>query len=93
MSTESARPGHDLILYTRPWCLYCSYVRRAIAKLGLDVEERDIRADPGHRHDLVAATGRQTVPVLRIRGEGGEGGDSWMPESRDIVRYLQDRFG
>jgi glutathione S-transferase len=41
---------------------------------------------------LVAERGRRTVPVLRIRGEGG-GADRWMPESADIVAYLAERFG
>jgi glutaredoxin 2 len=29
------------------------------------------------------------VPVLRIQKAGG---DEWMPESADIVRYLEKRF-
>ena len=65
-------------------------VRGAITKLGLDVELRDIRMDPRHRADLVAARGRTTVPVLRIETAAG---DEWMPESRDIVRYLQTLAG
>ena len=37
-------------------------------------------------NDLIAATGRKTVPVLKI----GDGPDArWMPESRDIIRKDQ----
>jgi DNA segregation ATPase FtsK/SpoIIIE-like protein len=46
---------------------------------------------PEHLRDLVEARGVKTVPVLRIRHP--EGRDEWMPESADIVRYLDGRFG
>ncbi len=56
-----------------------------------DSEElRDIFQDSQHRDDLVKARGRATVPVLRIESPDGE--DRWMPESRDIVRYLQETY-
>jgi glutaredoxin 2 len=38
----------------------------------------------------VEATGRRTVPVLRI--EHDDGRVEWMPESADIVDYLRERF-
>ncbi len=77
-----------LRLYHFDSCPYCARVRRAVKDLGLDVELVNIHRDPAARTELVAATGRQTVPVLRI-----EDGDVWMPESGDILRYLYERFG
>ena len=62
-------------------------VRTGIDHLGVDVELRDIFENPQHRDDLIAARGRATVPVLRITSPNGE--ERWMPESRDIVRYLE----
>ena len=62
-------------------------VRAGIERLGVNVELRNIFEDPQHRDDLVAARGRATVPVLRITSPNGE--ERWMPESRDIVRYLE----
>ena len=64
---------------------------RTIDSLGLEIELRNTLAEPEHRRDLVEAVGRGTVPVLRIERE--EGGVQWLPESADIVRYLEDRFG
>ena len=55
----------------------------------MEVELRNIHRDPKHLADLVAARGRETVPVLRITSGAG---DEWMGESRDIVRYLEGRF-
>ena len=54
-------------------------------------ELRDIHADPQRLRELVDATGRQTVPCLRISGEAGE--SRWVHESSDIIAYLRERFG
>ena len=56
-------------------------------RLGLDVELREIFDEPHYREQLVEARGRATVPVLRITSPDGE--ERWMPESRDIVHYLE----
>ena len=80
----------DLSLYYYDGCFFCARVRQALDELGVRVELRNIIDDPQHLHALVEARGRRTVPVLRIRKDGG---DEWMPESADIVRYLKQRFG
>ena len=64
-------------------------VRRAIAELELEIPLRDILQDPQNLNDLVDATGRRTVPCLRIE-EGNE--ERWLHESRDIIAYLTERF-
>ena len=89
-ASESATEDH-LALYYIDGCPYCNLVRSAIADLGIDVELRNVFTDEQHRSDLVNERGRATVPVLRITSPGGE--DRWMPESRDIVRYLNKTYG
>jgi glutaredoxin len=85
-------PEEDkLALYHFNGCPYCSIVRSAIDRFGVDVELRDIFQDAQYRDDLVNVRGRATVPVLRITSSDGE--DRWMPESRDIVSYLQETYG
>jgi glutathione S-transferase len=66
-------------------------VRAAIGRLGLAVELRDVHADPARMRELVDATGRTTVPCLRI--EDAPGRVRWMHESADIVRFLETRVG
>jgi glutathione S-transferase len=84
---ESASvPG--LSLYHFEGCPYCGRVRAALGRLGLALELRDIHKESRYRDELVAATGRQTVPCLRIE-EGGK--TRWMHESLDIIRYLEER--
>ncbi len=90
MRSESAT-SDKLALYHFGSCPFCRMVRSAIDELGIDVELRDIMESAEHRDALIAVRGRATVPVLRITSPDGT--DRWMPESRDIVRYLQDTYG
>ena len=79
----------NLVLYHFDSCPYCRRVRDAMQRLKLDIPMRDIRETAAYRDELVAATGRGTVPVLRI--ESPDGQVQWMPESLDIVAYLEER--
>jgi glutaredoxin 2 len=76
-----------LSLYHYEGCPFCTLVRDAMGRLGRDIELRDILVDGERREELIAATGRQMVPCLRI--EDGLGEVRWMHESRDIIRYLE----
>ncbi len=79
-----------LALYRYASCPFCMMVERMVRELQLDVELRDILMDESALRELVDATGRRTVPVLKI----GEGDDArWMPESRDIMRWLRAEYG
>ncbi len=79
-----------LALYQYNSCPYCARVRSAFEELGLEIELRDTIAERERALEVVRATGRSTVPVLRIEEEDGT--VRWMPESRDIVAYLRQRF-
>jgi len=80
----------DLSLYQTGFCPYCRRVRDAIDRLGIDVELRDTAEDSSRRRELLQATGRQTVPCLRIEREDGTA--RWLHESADIIAYLEARF-
>ena len=81
-------PG--LALYQYMSCPYCARVRAAMESLGVEIELRDTRMNPDFSDEVFAATGRPTVPVLRIESE--DGSVEWLPESLDIIAYLQNRF-
>ena len=83
----------NLALYKYDSCGYCARVIRTIEALDMEdeVEMRDVLMDPDNRQDLFDARGRGTVPVLRIEDE--EGNVQWMGESREIVAWLEARFG
>ena len=88
----SETPDEDkLALYHFDSCPFCRMVRDGIERMGIDVELRDIVENTQYRDELVDARARATVPVLRITSPHGE--QRWMPESRDILRYLEKMGG
>lgn len=85
------QPTSGLILYYFPTCPFCIIVLNVFEQMGLDIELRNIFADPQWRQELIQGGGRKTVPCLRIEKDGTD--VTWMYESRDIIRYLHERFG
>jgi len=85
---EEAVSSHSL--YQLPTCPFCVKVRRAMRRLNLPIELRDVRADGRHRQDLISEGGKMKVPCLRIDHEDGH--SEWMYESDEIVAYLNRRF-
>jgi len=85
---QQALAGHAL--YQLPTCPFCVKVRRAMRRLNLPIELRDVRADGRHRQDLINGGGKMKVPCLRIDHEDGH--SEWMYESDEIVAYLKRRF-
>ncbi|MEM6995413.1 MAG: glutaredoxin [Myxococcota bacterium] len=80
----------DLTLYHYASCGFCRRVFFTLRDLGIDIADKDILRDPVARQELMAARGRTTVPVLRIRRDDGP--DQWLPESADIIRFLHDEL-
>lgn len=75
-----------LRLYNMRYCHYCSIVREAAERLELKLDLIDVLTDQGARQKLKHSLGRSTVPVLSVLGDEGE---LLIPESRDIIRYLE----
>jgi glutathione S-transferase len=88
MSGRRRIPG--LSLYHFEGCPWCTRVRTALDRLGIEVELRDVQNEPTRRAELIGATGRATVPCLRIEDANGA---RWMHESADIIRWLEGRYG
>jgi glutaredoxin len=87
---SSAEPRAHYAIYISRFCGACYRVLNAVDELGIDIEIRDVTANPGLRDEIRRATGRRTVPVLRIIEDGQQ---EWMFESREIVKFLNRRFG
>jgi glutaredoxin len=83
--------SENLSLYQTHSCGYCERVRRLLRRIDLDIEIRDLNTSSELRRELVEATGRQTVPCLRI--DNADGTSEWMHESADIIDYLEEHFG
>ena len=79
----------NLILYEIEGCPFCIKVRNKLAELDLEYESRMVpRAHP-ERTEVEEISGQTGVPVLVDEEHGVDG----MPESSDIVRYLEQTYG
>ena len=83
-------PVEGLALYQYESCPFCMRVRMVLDQLGIEVETRDTLHDADRADELISATGRRTVPVLRIEEAGGS--VRWLSESARIISYLGERF-
>jgi glutaredoxin len=81
---------HGLSLYQLFACPFCTKTRRAIHKLNVNVEARDINKKTEYRQQLEEGGGRVKVPCLRIE-ENGE--VRWMYESNQIIHFLEQQVG
>ena len=88
---RSDTPTQDVLsLYVIPTCPFCRLVINTIDRLHVDIEIRDITSNKHHYQELLAARQRGTVPVLHIVSP--DLSVRWMPESRDIVQYLESMY-
>ena len=80
----------NLVLYQFLMCPFCVTVRRTIRRLSLTIETRDALRDINSRAELLEDGGKIQVPCLRITD--AQGNDTWMYESREIIRYLKAEY-
>jgi glutaredoxin len=78
-----------LELYELPGCPYCAKVKRKLDELDLDYQSHEVPADHADRNRVQEVSGQTGVPVLVDTDHGIEG----MPESDDIVDYLERTYG
>jgi len=79
-----------LKLYQYNACPFCVKVRRAMMRMSLSIELRDIRANSEYKKQLEEEGGRLMVPCLRI--ENDDGSYTWVYESSEIINYLSEKF-
>lgn len=80
----------SLALYQFKACPFCVKVRRVLKRHSLKVETRDAKRNPDYREELLNQGGKVKVPCLRIENSTGE--VEWLYDSKQIIRYLQQRF-
>jgi glutaredoxin len=81
----------NLALYQFYACPFCIITRRTMRRLGLNIELRDAQNDPQWQQELIEQGGKRQVPCLRITNEDGK--VEWLYESKDIQRYLEQKYG
>jgi len=79
----------NLILYELEGCPYCAKVKQKLADLDLEYESRMVQSSHDERTEVKEVSGQTGVPVLIDEDHGVDG----MPESDDIVEYLEETYG
>ncbi|MDE2050689.1 MAG: glutaredoxin 3 [Gammaproteobacteria bacterium] len=54
------------VMYATGWCPYCAQARQLLERKGIVLEEIDIEARPEARQEMMARSGRRTVPQIFI---------------------------
>ena len=78
-----------LKLYQFYACPFCVKTRRAIKRLNLKVETRDAQTAGQFRKELEISGGKIKVPCLKLEGAVEA---TWIYESNDIIKYLDEHF-
>ncbi|MFB6085816.1 MAG: glutaredoxin family protein [Halodesulfurarchaeum sp.] len=76
-------------LYSLTGCPYCAKVEGKLEELGLEYERHDVPNLRSRRETVTEVSGQTGVPVL----VDPENDVSGMPESDDIVKYLERTYG
>jgi glutathione S-transferase len=77
-----------LELYDLPGCPFCAKVKTKLDELDLEYETHEVPGSHSQRTEVEAVSGQTGVPVLVDPDNGVEG----MPESDDIVAYLEKHY-
>lgn len=79
----------NLELYEIEGCPYCAKVKNKLADLGLEYDSHVVPRSHSERTEVEEISGQTGVPVLVDHEHGVEG----MPESDDIIEYLEETYG
>jgi glutaredoxin 3 len=82
---------NEVVIYLAGWCPYCQRARGLLSKKGIQVREIDVDDDPKLREEMIARSGRRTVPQVFI-GEKHVGGcdDLFALDARgELDRLIQ----
>lgn len=52
------------LIYTTHYCPYCTRAKNKLEELGIDYTEIDVTHDEEKRDEMIAITGRSTVPQI-----------------------------
>ena len=79
----------NLTLYELDGCPYCAKVTAKLDELGLEYDSIMVPSAHSERTEVEEVSGQTGVPVLVDEEHDVEG----MPESGDIVAYLEETYG
>ena len=72
----------DVVIYTRPFCGYCSRAINLLTHKGVAFTEIEAGMDPDKRREMMQRSGRNTFPQIFIGGTHIGGCDEMMALDR-----------
>ena len=76
----TAQMSHPrVVMYATQWCPYCQRARKLFESKGVAWEEIDIETGAGLREQMIARSGRRTVPQIFV-GDTHVGGSDDLHE-------------
>ena len=72
----------DVVIYTRPFCGYCSRAINLLTHKGVAFTEIEAGMDPDKRREMMQRSGRNTFPQIFIGGEHIGGCDEMLALER-----------
>jgi glutaredoxin 3 len=80
-----------ITVYATGWCPYCQRVRQLLAGKNLTFTEINVEDDAKFREEMVARSGRRTVPQIFVGGNHLGGCDDLfaLDQSGELDRLIQ----
>jgi glutaredoxin 3 len=80
-----------IVVYTTGWCPYCQRARSLLTEKGLEIEEINVDEDGKLREEMIARSGRRTVPQIFIGDKHVGGCDDLyaLDGSGELDRLIQ----
>jgi glutaredoxin 3 len=81
----------DVTVYTGSFCGYCMQVKALLDRRGIPYRERSVEDEPGLREELLARSGRRTLPQVFVgeRYVGGAEELRALEASGELTRLIQ----
>jgi len=76
----------EIVLYQAEWCPYCARVRKKLTDLLLDYTNVNVPHSHAERHEVKAASGQTSIPVM-------VDGDVVFDDDDDMIPYLEKKYG
>jgi glutaredoxin 3 len=80
-----------IVVYTTGWCPYCQRARSLLTEKGLEIKEINVDEDEKLREEMIARSGRRTVPQIFIGDKHVGGCDDLyaLDGSGELDRLIQ----
>ena len=84
----------SVIMYSTGYCPYCARARKLFEMKGVDYREIRIDDHPEKREEMIAKSGRNTVPQIFINGQHiGGCDDMYALENQGKLDKLLQKLG